>query len=362
MSKILEEINKPNKNLAYRLLGAFLFGISFFYRLVIFIRNKAFDKGFIKSHQSKAYVISVGNIVAGGTGKSPFILHLVKKLLDKKLKIAILSRGYKSKLSLSGKSTIISKGSGPLYNANECGDEPFMISKKTPQAIFVIGKSRVESERLIQNENCDIILLDDGFQHRYLKRDLDILILDASDPFGKNHLLPRGLLREPKSSLKRADFVILNRVENLQSAKDLCLEVKKYTSAQIIKTQVESSYAINLSTSKPFDLKNKKIAAFCAIGNPSSFYAELLKHGVDLVYQKSFIDHESLDKKELDKLFSIAIEQGAEAIVCTEKDAVKIDIEALDLAIPLLSLPIELKVVDGQKNLDQILQDIKLKV
>ena len=211
------------------LLRILLFIPSWIYRSVIACRNWAFNRGYFKIHTSKApLVISIGNIVVGGTGKTPTTLMLAKALGSGE-DIAILTRGYRSRAETLALPIVLSRGKGPLYGANYCGDEPYLLARRMPKATVIVGQDRCKASEMALKAGAKMILLDDGMQHRRLARHFDVTVIDAMNPFGHGHMIPRGLLREPPESLSRAHFIVLTHVKDEAHYREACEKLSPFT-------------------------------------------------------------------------------------------------------------------------------------
>jgi tetraacyldisaccharide 4'-kinase len=247
------------------------------------------------AYRSTLPVISVGNITVGGSGKSPVVGYIAKKLIDQGEEVAILSRGYGAKIA---KSRQVQSTDGAL----EVGDEPLMLKQQLPQAQVWVGSNRKDSARKAEKAGATCILLDDGFQHWSLKRDIDIVLIDALQGMGNGFMLPAGCLREPAWALKRADIIVGMEEENRFSNISLNLSV---------------------NNSDIRRLKDKKILAFSGIGVPKKFFASLVESGLRVVAAKSFPDHYFYTEEDLK-----ALKKQAEAdnltLATTAKDAVKL--------------------------------------
>jgi len=223
-------IDGEKKDFFSFLVKKLLFFFSLFFSSIVFIKNFLYDKKILKSKKVSPFVISIGNIVAGGSGKTPFTIYLAKKLMQDS-NIAIASRGYKSKLE--NKISVIKKND--ITTSEMIGDEPSEMRKKLKDIILLIGKDRKKTIDLAQDLNLDYVILDDGFQRRDLYKNIEVVLIDSKDPFGKNNSLPRGYLRESKKSLKRADYIVLNTTYNRDNLQSIENEINKYTDAEIIK-------------------------------------------------------------------------------------------------------------------------------
>ena len=306
--------------------------LSKIFQFVVFFRNKLFDWRILPVRKVSVPVISVGNIVAGGTGKTPFTMLLAKKIQN----YAVLSRGYRSEATKLRCPVIVYPGDDPQF----CGDEPALFLKNFPDAMYVVGANRYNSAKLAIKKGAKVLILDDGFQHRYLHRDLNIVIIDAHDPFGGGCLLPKGMLREPPESLKRADIIVLNHVKDISKYKALTKEIKQYTKASIISTDVVVE-GVFMQSGEEISLKDKRIVAFCALGKPDYFLKTLRNLGAEIVKTCFLSDHTPFTNEKLQELYN-----EDSLLVCTEKDIVKIKTD-----IPIAYVKINLQITHGENML-----------
>lgn len=324
--------------------------LSKLYSALIGARHFAYDRKIFLTTQLPVPVISVGNIVVGGTGKTPLV-HLLAKTLQEKVSLAILTRGFKSQIEKSGKVKQISTGTGPLYSPQECGDEPYFLAQNTKAQVWV-GIDRVLSGKsaIAQGANC--LLLDDGMQHRRLARDFEIVILDANDPFSQGNFLPRGLLRDFPNRLEKADLIVLSHMQKSQQTDELQKILAPYTSAPLVSTQIK---VLNP------DLGGSKVGVFCGIGKPTYFLQTVRDLKSEIVDTFILEDHGVAPISELQKFSKKCKMLGAEALVCTEKDYVKLPLDlALDLEI--VPIPIQLMIGTGLNNWEHLIEKIVAKV
>ena len=334
--KLLEIIRGERKA---PLVMAGLAGLSVFYRSIIAARNLAYDRGWFSSAQLPAVVVSVGNIVVGGTGKTPLV-HLLASELQEKTGLAILTRGFRSQIEKCGEVKKISSKNGPLFPAEECGDEPYFLAQKTKASIWV-GPDRIASGRSAIGEGANCLILDDGMQHRRLKRDFEIVMIDGMDPFSNERFLPWGLLRDSPKRLQSADLIVVTHAQNKEVQKQL----KRFTKAPIVATQIEVK-----KTDFP-----KKVGVFCGIGKPDRFLQTVRDLKSKIVNTLILQDHGSLQKGQLQTFAEQCRDQGAEAILCTEKDFVKI---TSDACLKIIPVEIQLKIIAGQEHWDQLIENI----
>lgn len=301
-------------------LRIILLPLSLIYTLVILIRNMFFDIGIFKTRKIDIPVISVGNITVGGTGKTPIVEYLINYLQTKNMKVAVVSRGYKRQ---SKGLVIVSDGKIVNPDPAVCGDEPLQIARKFPNAIVLVNENKFVASKLAKDKYCaDIIILDDGFQHRKLFRNLDIVILKNSNSTYDNLLLPSGNAREPIISLNRADFLLLPD-GNFDQNKINKFHDKPYATFKYQAIGLKSVFGnktINLDLAK-----YKKCYAFCGTGNPESFYNTLTENELKIQKIKIFRDHHFYTEADLKKIIKESKELGTEYIITTEKDAIKLN-------------------------------------
>lgn len=286
---------------------------SLFYGIGSGLKNKLYDKGILKPHKVDAFVISVGNLTTGGVGKTPVVAEIAKYLMEKGEKTAIISRGYGGKLS-NKNINVISDGKTTFYEAEMAGDEPFWLAQNT-KAVVITSKNRVKaSEFAIKNYGVTKIILDDGFQHRKLHRDLDIVLMDSEKGFGNENLLPAGPLREGTEVFSRVDkLVIVSKNTDHSRAEKLAKIMGKKLKLKTLVAKAEPDIVYNIKTGEEL-LKGTKAYAICAIGQPEQFYAFLKDY--DIVSTITFDDHHRYTEEEISKING--------DIITTEKDAVKL--------------------------------------
>ncbi len=358
-------IRGKKKGPSARAAKALLRLLSWHYRLIISCRNWAFDHNCFKQYYPPVpLVISIGNIVAGGTGKTPVTLMIAEEFYQE-FTIAILSRGYRSDAEHLASPTILSEGNGPVYSASYCGDEPYLLAHNLPKTQVYVGKNRHLSSNLAAKAGAHLILLDDGMQHRHLARDIEIVVLDATDPFGQGYFLPRGFLRENISSLSRADLIILNHVYEKGLFESIKKEISKFSQAPLMGTRMEVVDVLDLQGRSVKDLEGKKVGIFCGIANPDNFYRTVKKLGVDLVDHEFVADHLTFTTQELIQFCKRCRAAGAEWVLCTEKDYVKLD-RSLLAEQPIAWVKARLSIVEGESHWKEFAkkarQDLKRKL
>lgn len=293
-------------------------------------------------------VISIGNITAGGTGKTPCIAALSEMLLAKGRHPAILTRGYKGGLEKKG--GIVSDGKKILVSQKEAGDEPYMLAMKLPAVPVIAGRDRTVSAAAAKALGADVLLLDDGFQYWKLHRDLDIVLVDATDPFGGGHVIPRGLLREPMDALSRAGLFILTKESQVAKEKADAIRETLASYAPEIPVIASDHTPDTLTPIESWPEKDtaetpKKVFLLSGIGNPAAFKKTAEEAGLTVLGETALPDHHAYGASDIEKASAAAAGCGADAVVVTEKDAVKIKAGALEgkSRIPIWVIGIRMK-------------------
>lgn len=333
------------------------------YGALVRTRLRLYRSGFLKSEKVGAPVISVGNITAGGTGKTPLVEWAARALAGEGRRACVLTRGYGR--ADERRRVVASDGRAVLADFEECGDEPRLLAERlVGVASVVCDRDRVAAARWAREHlGADAFVLDDGFQHLRIARDLDIVTLDATEPWGGGHLLPRGRLREPPSSLARADCVVITRAELAGDLETLRAEAARLSGgrAAIIasRVRVRGLALLNPSADSPNDehegravekdehegraVKNDA-AAFCAVGNPRAFFEQLRREGFELRHTRAFVDHYRFTQADVDGVAREAARRGARVLLTTAKDAVKL--RGLRLTLPCYVVEIGLEFED----------------
>jgi tetraacyldisaccharide 4'-kinase len=338
------------------ILLLFLQFLSLLYLLGYVIRKAFYRLSIIKVKELRAKVISVGNITLGGSGKTPFVLYLAHKLKERGFNFAILTRGYGRKKKIVKELRLIET---PDIRWEEVGDEPLLLSQHLSEITVLIDKDRYGSGKIaIDKYKANVLILDDGFQHWRLKRDIDILMIDCTQNLDKEMLFPSGRLREPLSSLKRAGIFILTRADQSPYAEKLKAVLRKYNrQAPIVETILEVTSVINWKDKTEIDLeslKGKKAVIFCGIGNPHSFEITLKSLEIEIKNAFFFVDHYIYTRKNLLSLDEKGKELGADFLITTEKDSIRLP-QINDLKNPLLVVNIELRITSGEEKLWEVL-------
>ncbi len=346
-----------------------LYLFSLIYGLLVNIKLAGYKYGVFKKQKLDCFVISLGNVTVGGTGKTPTAQRLARDIRDMGYRVVILNRGYRAKWH--GEVGIVSDGKRLHMDAAEAGDEAYMLAKHLPEVPVLIGAERAKTGRYaMEHLGAEVAILDDGFQHWQLMRDLDILLVDAVNVFGNGYILPRGTLREPISHISRADICLMTKVD--QAAAGSCDYIRETVhrynpEARIVESIHQPRCFIPLTewyvniASQGIDIakmRGKRIMAVSAIGNPASFEQTLSDLGAVIIESLRYPDHHDYAMSEMTDIFQQAENAGAEAIVITEKDAVKIpaDVAREKWSIPIYVICVEVTFQKGVEGLRDMLQ------
>jgi tetraacyldisaccharide 4'-kinase len=332
-----------------------LWVLSLLYAVAVRVKYYLYKKNILAVKRLPVKVICVGNLTAGGTGKTTTVSYLAGKLASRGYKSVILTRGYKSKYKKKI-SQIVSDGNEILLSVEEAGDEPYLLAKNLlGNAPVIIGGNRYESGMLAAGKfHPRIILMDDGFQHWELYRDSDIVLVDCLNPFGEGHFLPLGFLREPLSGLRRAKLVILTHCDlvNPLTTNFVTDKIKKiYPGAVIVKSAHVPVKLKNFMSGEPVQLdwlNGRKVATLSSIGNPLAFELTVKSLGPEILSNYRFLDHYWYKGKELMQIFN-----ANQYVITTQKDEVRIGILkdiSRDLLSKLFVLNIELKIAEGDEK------------
>ncbi len=298
------------------------------YGLIIRFRLWCYRKGWLTTTRLSCRVVSVGNLTVGGTGKTPIVIFLTEWLLAKGQRVAILSRGYKR--ASKAPRLLVSDGSRILVGPLEAGDEPFLMAQRCPQAIVAVGADRVAlGQWVLEQHPIDCIVLDDGFQHRSLHRDVDLVLLDATDATGLDALLPAGRLREPLTELCRANAVMITRADSRQDVDAIRSRLKTISCSSGDAVEVvfrpESVIAIVSGERQPVEwCRGKKAWLVSGIGNSRSFRRSAESMGGEILGEAAFEDHHSYRHDDIEKIRANLQATGCEIILTTEKDGGKL--------------------------------------
>ena len=322
--------------------------LSFIYEKVTDLRNTLYDRGVFHTASLNARVISIGNLTTGGTGKTPLTALVANSLSAHGSPVCILTRGYGRKESR--KRVLVSDGKNALADADAGGDEPVELARNLQErAIVIADADRLSAgEWAVRRFGTAVFVLDDGFQHRKLKRDLDIVCIDATDPFGGGELLPAGRLREPLKGLQRADIAMITRadlVRHIDTIKADLLEINPkldiFTCRTRIKRLIGSNDAAN-NGEQLAAVHEGRSYAFCGIGNPESFFELLRRGGYTLADTQIFKDHHRFTEDDIERIADEARLSGASALLTTAKDAERL--RHFELPLPCFVVETEIEI------------------
>ena len=334
------------------------------YLSVAQLRNALFDRKLFKSWRSPIPVVSIGNLSAGGTGKTPLVDLVVKYYLSIGCKPAIISRGYQRE---SKGVQLVSDGQKIILSSREAGDETAMLAWNNPDAIVVVSEKRKDAVTYIANRFAQrlpgVIILDDAFQHRAIQRNLDIAVINTSEPFKKAKMLPEGRLREPLKNLSRANLIILNKITDEKKAGLIMKEVEK-TGLPVVKARVKNGELICFSgafatSDEAPSPRSLNALAFAGIAAPENFLESLLNEGVNVAAHRFFRDHEHLNAKKLQAVRREAEKKGL-SLITTEKDYFRMlgrpELIRIITSRPCYYLKIETDIFEGKEILHSMLK------
>jgi len=352
----------------------FLYWLSWLFFGGVQTRLWLYRHRFFRSHHPACLVISIGNLTVGGTGKTPVVEKFARTLRDHGRRVAILSRGYKSKkpplfrrlqrkwLGLERRKTrVVHDGQRLLLDSRFAGDEPFMLAKSLGDVIVLVDKDRVRAAiHAIREMKCDTLILDDGMQYLHLKHRLEICLIDAQAPFGNEYLLPRGTLREPPANLRRASYIFITKTPAAGNA-ELIERLRQHNrTAEIVECRHQPLYLRNLyepTDRKPLKyLEGKFIAAISGIARPESFEQSLVALGARLEITKSFADHHRFTDRELQEFAARCSRRDLEFIVTTEKDSVRFPAKLAGLETPVYYLRVEIEILSGHESWESLVE------
>src|ERR1041385_7392978 len=372
---VLEVIFEELKGTIAELARASLFFLSKVFQVLVKTRRFLYNVRILRDSTLGVQVIAIGNLTVGGTGKTPVVEKFARELRDQGRNVAILSRGYRSKpaplherilnkILLRADTTpprVVSDGRSLLLDSESAGDEPYMLASNLKDVVVLVDKDRVKAGRYaIEKFGCDTLLLDDGFQYWKLRgRRQDIVLIDYQQPFGNQHLLPRGTLREPPSHLSRASYIFITKSDG--NTEKLRRRIHQYNAtAGVIECVHHPLYFEDVFTGERYDLdflKEKKIASLTGIAQPESFEQSLVNLPCELVYSKRFADHHRFSQQEVLNVINRGKKRQAQVILTTQKDAVRFPkLDRRDL--PIYFMRVEIKILRGATDFQDCVRQI----
>ena len=349
------------------LLLVFLRLVSYLYKFAVQTKLSLFNWGILRKVKLPAYVISVGNLTVGGTGKTPTAQKIAEIMSNRGYRVVILNRGYRSHWDKN--IGVVSDGKQISMTAYEAGDEAYLMAKTLPNIPVIIGKNRaVTGKYAVEHFQAEVIVMDDGYQHWRLARDLDIVLVDTITMFGNGNVLPRGILREPLKNLNRADLFIFTKTNQSSAMNKILLRetIARYNNQAPIAESIHKpqnfveigEWYNNAGRQIALEsLQGKKAIVFSAIGNPVSFEQTVVSMGVTLLEAVRYPDHHDYGMSEMQYISDRAKELNAVAVITTTKDAVKIPTEFIysDREMPLYVLNMEIEITDNYENIEKII-------
>jgi len=369
---IQEKGADENQSGSVRFLLGFLKCLSFVFSAVVAFRYFLYRSGFLRRHPLGIQVISIGNVTAGGTGKTPVTEIFARTLAAEGRKVAILSRGYRRKeapwwqrmfTQVIDPPLVVSDGKRVLLDSATGGDEPYMLASNLPGVAVVVDRDRVKAGRYaIKRLGCDTIILDDGFQYQKLKHSVEVVLVDATNPFGNGNMLPRGVLREPARHLKRADIIFLTKCRgDTASVKE---EIRKYNAkAEIVECTHAPKVLKDVWSREEFPLdwlSGKTLCTLSGIASPKGFENSLRHLGAKVVWCERYADHHRYDSSEVLYALNRTADMGADALVTTEKDAVRFP-RFETTPVKCLYLRIAIEILKGGESFREIINRICFK-
>lgn len=341
--------------------------LSRIYLGVVQLRLWLYAKGILRHNSLGCQVVSIGNLTVGGTGKTPVVEVFARELQKEGRRVAVLSRGYKKVEPKFAKKMldkllfaesrrpprVVSDGNQLLLDSAMSGDEPYMLASNLPNVAVLVDKDRVKSGRYAINKlGCDTLVLDDGFQYMGMKHRLEIVLVDSTNPFGNENVLPRGTLREPITNIKRADFIFLTKSDGT-GKENLKERIRSLNSrAEIIECQHCARYLKNVFSDERHELeylKELKVVSLSGIAVPTGFEGELERRGATLLNKVRFVDHHRYSQQEMLDIINDAKKRGAAAIITTEKDAVRLPMLGR-CDVPILFLRVDIDILSGEED------------
>ncbi|MFQ5876826.1 MAG: tetraacyldisaccharide 4'-kinase [Acidobacteriota bacterium] len=305
-------------------VAALLYAPGLLYRAAVAARNSLYDAGWIRARRLPCPVISIGNLTVGGTGKTPLCSFIAGMLSDSGYRVGVLSRGYRRASERTP--LLVSDGRSLLAEARSCGDEPYLIARDNPSVPVAVGADRAAAARILFEASApEVVVLDDAFQHRRVARDIDLLLVDGRDPWGNGRMLPLGPLREPLASVSRADAVVVTRADGTGDA-ELAPVLERYgPRLEVFHARIEPRAFVRPDgeSLSPSALKGLSAYAFSGIARPDRFEREIEGLGLRVVGTRRFRDHHRFRSGDLEQLRRAARRAGAEVLVTTEKDLVR---------------------------------------
>jgi tetraacyldisaccharide 4'-kinase len=369
------------RSFSTRIICPILSALSLPFRSIVSARRFLYAQRILRSQYLGCAVISVGNLTVGGTGKTPVVELLARELCRRGRRVAILSRGYRSRAEPlwhrclraithgdAEQPRVVSDGKSVLLDSEIAGDEPHLLAKNLPGVAVITDKDRIKAGKFAINHfGCNTIILDDGFQYLRLTSQFNVLLVDGTNPFGSGHLLPRGILREPPAEMRRATHIIITKSDGGDyGALEKTLRRYVAVAVPIIVSRHSPKYLCDVhsvASDSPnghlplTSLIGKRVAAFSGIAVPESFEKFLVECGATLVHRKRFPDHYRFQDSDVENVFAMAAARGAELVITTEKDAVRL-CQNRFYPLPTYYLRVEIEILHGKKAFQNLIGQI----
>ncbi|MBP5791179.1 MAG: tetraacyldisaccharide 4'-kinase [Kiritimatiellae bacterium] len=366
---IQEKGSDQDRSASERVLLAFLKCLGLLFGFVVAVRHSLYACGLLRQVPLGVQVISIGNVTAGGTGKTPVTEIFARTLAAEGRKVAILSRGYRRKeaawyrrmfTQVIDPPLIVSDGKRVLCDSAVGGDEPYMLASNLPGVAVVVDRDRVKAGRYaIKRFGCDTLILDDGFQYKKLRHSIEVVLVDSTNPFGNGNMLPRGILREKVRTISRADIIFLTKCNGDVSG--VIAEIRRHnTKAEIVECNHTPKVLRDVWSREEFPLewlKGKTLCTLSGIASPKGFENSLRRLGSKVVWCERYADHHRYDPSEILYALNRTADMHADALVTTEKDAVRFP-RFETSPVRCLYLRIAIEILKGRENFTQIINRI----
>lgn len=329
---------------ALQLASPLLRLLSYVTKGAILGKNFFYNRRLLPQKKVSTVVISIGNVVAGGTGKTPLTLLLAEEL-NKKYRVGIVLRGYRGKVEKGKEPKVVCRGHGPECSVEECGDEAFLLASRLPSAIVIAGKRRYKASQMAMGEGAEILILDDGLQHRQLYRDFEVVVVGQQEKY----FLPRGLLRDDPRRVLEADLVVTKERGGCSLSSKIQVDMKVQN-------------VLSYDGKEWRTLEKSKVGVFCGIGNPQGFLKTISSLGADIVNVKFLSDHETMEEENLLDFAKRSKELGAELLLCTEKDKVKLNAFVSRVPLPVVWIKSYMVVTENRELWEDFIRRIDQKL
>ena len=329
--------------------------LSALYGVITRTRLSMYRRGTFRTTKLSQPVISVGNITTGGTGKTPLVEWIARTLANNGRTVAVLTRGYGRERP--NDRVLVSDRQAIFSTPEQAGDEAFLLATNLKSVAAVISDANriAAAHDAVKHLHTNCFVLDDGFQHLRLARDLDIVTIDATNPWGGGRLLPEGRLREPLTGLARADAIVLTRIDQISDVDSIQQDLKRFTTCPVFAARMKTRVITPLNCDE--SRVPTPVGVFCGVGNPQSFFTHVEREGYEAVFKKALRDHQPYSQQLIDSIITNAEQSGARSLLTTSKDAVKL--RSLSLRLPVFTVDVEISIDDQSSFTQLILESLK---